>query len=163
MPYDRQKAIAYAHRWAFSRNPAYYDFEYLGGDCTNFISQCIHAGDASMNYTPTFGWYYISLNSRTPAWSGVEFLYNFLTANKGNGPYAVPCRPADIRPGDIVQLSFDGSTYGHSLFVVSAGTPTSEPDNSNILISTHTDNCDYCPLDSWEDVGYRYIHILGAR
>ena len=37
--YDRERAVAYAHQWAYSRNPAYYDFSVLGGDCTNFISQ----------------------------------------------------------------------------------------------------------------------------
>ena len=35
--YDRQKAIQYAEKWAFSRNPKYYNFDAVGGDCTNFI------------------------------------------------------------------------------------------------------------------------------
>ena len=36
--YDRAAAVAYAHRWAFRRNPAYYDYEKIGGDCTNYAS-----------------------------------------------------------------------------------------------------------------------------
>ena len=32
--YDRFRAVAYALRWALSRNPRYYDFEDIGGDCT---------------------------------------------------------------------------------------------------------------------------------
>ncbi|HOA54831.1 MAG TPA: amidase domain-containing protein, partial [Clostridiales bacterium] len=59
-PYDRDKAVRYAHRWAYERNPAYYDFEKLGGDCTNFASQCIYAGSGIMNHTPVYGWYYIN-------------------------------------------------------------------------------------------------------
>ena len=43
-PYDRQAAVAYAHRWAYLRNPAFYNFDKLGGDCTNFASQCLYAG-----------------------------------------------------------------------------------------------------------------------
>ena len=27
IPYDRHAAVAYAHKWAFGRNPAYYDYE----------------------------------------------------------------------------------------------------------------------------------------
>ena len=27
IPYDRAAAVAYAHKWAFRRNPKYYDFE----------------------------------------------------------------------------------------------------------------------------------------
>ena len=41
--YDRRAAVLYAHRWAYGRNPAFYDYEHLGGDCTNFASQCIYA------------------------------------------------------------------------------------------------------------------------
>ena len=40
--YDRNRAVEYAHKWAYGRNPAYYDFEYLGGDCTNFASEVIY-------------------------------------------------------------------------------------------------------------------------
>ena len=65
--YDRGKAVAYAHKWAFGRNPAYYDFEEIGGDCTNFASQCLRAGGGVMNFTPTFGWYYVNAARRAPA------------------------------------------------------------------------------------------------
>ena len=73
--YDREAAVAYAKKWAFRRNPAFYDFSKIGGDCTNFASQCIYAGAKVMNYTPTFGWFYKSANDRTPSWTGVEYLY----------------------------------------------------------------------------------------
>lgn len=46
--YDRAAAVAYAHRWAFRRNPAYYDYEKIGGDCTNYASQCLYAGSGIM-------------------------------------------------------------------------------------------------------------------
>ena len=72
IPYDRKAAVRYAHQWAFSRNPAFYDYEELGGDCTNFASQCLYAGTGVMNFTPTFGWYYIDANQKAPAWTGVE-------------------------------------------------------------------------------------------
>ena len=53
MEYNRANAVAYAKKWAYGRNPKYYDFSDLGGDCTNFASQCIYAGSGVMNYTPT--------------------------------------------------------------------------------------------------------------
>ena len=43
LPYDRAAAVRYAHLWAYGRNPRYYDYESIGGDCTNFASQCIYA------------------------------------------------------------------------------------------------------------------------
>lgn len=35
IPYDRRAAVAYAHQWAYGRNPDFYDYEEIGGDCTN--------------------------------------------------------------------------------------------------------------------------------
>lgn len=49
-PYDRLEAVSYAHRWAYGRNPAFYDYEEIGGDCTNYASQCIYVGTGVMNY-----------------------------------------------------------------------------------------------------------------
>ena len=47
--YDRTKAITYAQNWALKSNPAFYHFGGKGGDCTNFISQCLLAGGGVMN------------------------------------------------------------------------------------------------------------------
>ena len=35
--YDRRRAREYARRWAYGRNPLFYNFTGIGGDCTNFI------------------------------------------------------------------------------------------------------------------------------
>ena len=72
LPYDREAAVFYARKWAYARNPRYYNFDDLGGDCTNFASQCIYAGCGVMNFTPTFGWYYIDINQRSPSWTGAS-------------------------------------------------------------------------------------------
>ena len=53
LPYRREEAEAYARYWAYGRNPDFYDYATIGGDCTNFASQCIYAGTGVMNYTPT--------------------------------------------------------------------------------------------------------------
>ena len=76
--YDRRRAREYARRWAYGRNPLFYNFTGIGGDCTNFISQCILAGCCTMNCRETFGWYYNSSYARTPSWTGVQYLYCLL-------------------------------------------------------------------------------------
>ena len=48
--YNRQKVYEYAKKWAYGRNPKYYNFDPVGGDCTNFVSQCIYSGCGQMNY-----------------------------------------------------------------------------------------------------------------
>ena len=113
-----------------------------------------------MNYTPVTGWYYISLNNRTPSWSGVEFLYRFLVNNRGKGPYAKVVNINEIEIGDVIQLSNDGNRYFHSLLVVDIrGVKTPE----NILIATHTDDSDYRPLSTYNAQYKRYLHIVGTR
>lgn len=155
--YNRQKAVEYAHRWAFSRNPYFYDFENLGGDCTNFASQVIYAGCGVMNFTPTFGWYYISLNSRSPSWTGVNQLYNFLVNNESVGPRGRAVELSEIEEGDIIQLKFsDASTgFDHTPVVVDRGEGT--PDT--ILVAAHTNDSDYRPLSTYNYVNLRPIKI----
>ena len=38
-----------------------------------------------MNYNKNNGWYYINGNKKSPSWTGVEFLFRFLTSNKKEG------------------------------------------------------------------------------
>ena len=159
--YDRERAVEYAHKWALKRNKEYFDFENFGGDCTNFASQVIYAGSGVMNYTPVYGWYYISSYNRAPSWTGVNFLYSFLVNNKGIGPFAERVDIKDVKPGDLSQLSFQGGgNFNHSPFVVQTGSP---PSADNILIAAHTDDQDYYPLTGFEWVDIRFLHIIGVR
>ena len=107
-PYNRNNVIEYARKWAYGRNPQYYNFDNVGGDCTSFASQCIYAGSKIMNYSKQNGWYYINGNNKSPTWSGVEFLHDFLIQNKSVGPYGNEVGQDKIELGDIAQLSFDG-------------------------------------------------------
>jgi len=159
--YNREKAVLYAAKWALKRNPKYYNFDKLGGDCTNFVSQVIFAGAGVMNYTPLYGWYYLNLQKRTPSWTGVNYIYDFLTNNKGSGPFAEQVDAKDIIPGDIVQLSFDGApNYNHSLVVVNKD---SKSDLEKILIATHSDDRYDYPLTNYGWLDIRFLHIIGIR
>ncbi len=158
--YDRQQAVAYAHRWAYSRNPDFYDFSHLGGDCTNFASQCIYAGSGVMNFNPTYGWYYISLNQRAPAWTGVLYLYNFLTQNQSVGPYGREVTIDQVEPGDICQLEIDEGRFQHSPVIVAVGSPATP---ENVLVAAHSADRDYYPIAAYPYVQSRFIHIEGVR
>ena len=158
--YDREAAVAYAHQWAMKRNPQYADFEKMGGDCTNFASQVLFAGGRVMNQTPTFGWYYFGLGNRAPAWTGVQYLYNFLLKNQGLGPFGHEVSVQDARPGDLAQLAFKPGVFSHSPVIVSTG---SQPSLRNIQIAAHSIDSDNRPLSSYQCVGIRFIHIDGFR
>ncbi len=155
LPYDRDAAVAYARRWALGRNPAYYDFQNLGGDCTNFASQCIYAGAGVMNYTPVTGWFYRSASDRTASWAGVRYLYEFLVNNRSVGPYARVVSREEAEPGDIVQLGRSDGTFYHTPVIIAV-----EPE---ILIAAHTYDALDRPLSSYTYAAARFLHIEGVR
>ena len=164
IPYNRDRAIEYARRWALSRNPLFIDFTGRGGDCTSFVSQCLFAGCGVMNYTPTFGWYYISSDNRAPAWAGVDELFNFLTGapqfadvNGGTGPRGIDARAGtDIEIADIIQLQNDMGEFYHSL-IISGFT------DNDILVCAHSDDALDRPISTYNFASLRVIHIEGAR
>lgn len=159
-PYHAEAAVRYARLWAYSRNPRFYDYELLGGDCTNFASQCLFAGARVMDYTPTFGWYYIDANRKAPAWTGVPYLYNYLVRERAAPGPAARVTGADAAvPGDIVQLSFDGIRWAHSPVVVAVGEPRSF---DSILVAAHSEDADNRPLSSYDFQLVRFLHIYGV-
>lgn len=154
--YNRILAIKYAKKWAYKRNPKYYNYDKLGGDCTNFISQCVYAGSKEMNYNNTNGWYYKNANDKSPSWTGVEFLYNFLTTNKQNGPIGTNVPINEIDLADIAQLSFDGQKFSHTVLIVKI-----ESKNSldGIYTSSHTFDSFSRRLSSYTFEKIRFVHI----
>lgn len=155
--YERNKAVEYAKTWAYKRNPKYYNYDKIGGDCTNFVSQCIYTGSKIMNYNK-LGWYYNNANDKSASWTGVEYLYKFLMTNKGVGPYGVDTEIEDLQKGDVIQLSFDGNKFSHSLLIVQ------ESKNiNNILVATHTFDSYGRRISSYKFMKIRYIHIEGVR
>ena len=159
--YDRFAAVEYANRWAYFRNPKYYDFSPIGGDCTSFASQCILAGGAPMNFTPDFGWYYRNLNDRAPAWTGVKFLFNFLVNNKEVGPFGHEVGIDEIEPGDIAQLIIDTQDWQHTPVITSVD--GDRPTFDSVKIAAHSYDCACRPLSSYAISAVRFVHIDGYR
>lgn len=163
IPYNRGRAVEYARRWALSRNPLFLDFTGRGGDCTSFVSQCVFAGCGVMNYTPTFGWYYISSEDRAPAWAGVDEFFDFITgapqfraANGGTGPQGIDVmdgRIIDI--ADVIQLANERGEFYHSL-IISGFT------ENDILVCAHSDDALDRPISTYNYASLRVIHIEKA-
>ncbi len=149
--YDRVKAVEYARRHAFNYNSAYYNFSAIGGDCTNFISQCLHAGGIPMNFS-RYGWYYKTLNDRAPAWTGVNEFWAFALANDDVGVKITPCSLAQVRIGDVIQL-FNGSRFYHTLLVTSVG--------DRVRVSAHDNNSFDVPLSVYGYTSLRCGWVSG--
>ena len=157
--YNREKVLKYAKKWAYLRNPQYYNYENIGGDCTNFVSQCIYEGYNQMNYDKVNGWYYINGNNKSPSWTGVEFLHKFLVKNKGIGPYGKEINQSNVKLGDIAQLSFDGQKFGHTLIIVNVDNKSLE----EIKIASHTFDNYGKSIAEYTFQKVRFIQIEGVR
>lgn len=160
--YNREYAVAYARRWALMRNPLFIDFTGIGGNCTNFVSQCLLAGSSVMDFTPTFGWYYRSPEDRAPAWSGVEQLYDFLTGSgdfanmQPQGPYGMQAQNRNqVEVGDVVQLSNREGDFYHTLII-------SGFSGNDILVCAQSDDALDRPLSSYNYASLRIIHVMGV-
>lgn len=84
--YNRVEAANYATRYALEPNKKY---TYLkpsgedGGDCTNFVSQCLYAGGAPMDHNIIRPWWYdIKQGKGSICWTVAHSLYWYLKVNQ---------------------------------------------------------------------------------
>lgn len=116
--------MRYAPHLGLLPQPRYFNYDGIGGDCTNFASQCLYAGTGVMNFTPIYGWYYLNPNDKAPAWTGVPYFRNFLVRSKPSpGPFAREVSLEEVEPGDFIQLRFDKERFAHTPIVVEVGSP----------------------------------------
>ena len=162
-PYNRMRAVEYARRWALGRNPLFIDFTGIGGNCTNFVSQCLLAGGCVMNYTPDYGWYYISAEDRAPAWSSVEYFFDFLTEtpqflsqNGGEGPFGRVVERPLVEVGDVIQYANASGDWYHTV-IISSVTP------EEIYVCAQSDDALDRPLSSYRFADLRFLHVDGIR
>lgn len=141
--YSIDNAIGYARKYALSYNNQYKDFSNSGGDCSNFVSQCVHAGGIplSLTWRPYF-----------TSWIRVNELYYYLL-RKGLGNKSQSIM--DCKPGSIIQFfSESKGFYSHS------GIITEILSTEDCLYCCHTfDKLDY-PLSEIYPYIYKKIRIL---
>lgn len=157
--YNRNLSVDYALKFAVTRNGEYHDYTNEGGNCTNYVSQCLYAGASVMNYDIN-GWYYLSPQNTSVSWANVEPLYQFITNNKGVGIFGVNAPLEMCGKGDIIQLKFKNkNVFSHCLFV----TKIKEPTPKQIYVCANTRDVKEVPLSFYTYEKYRLIHILGYR
>jgi len=161
--YDRRQAVLYADRHWDRANPEFIEFEV---DCTNYISQCLFAGHAPMNYTGKreSGWWYRGRqNGRelwSYSWSVAHSLESLLRTGRTGLRGELVDTPEQLSPGDVIIYDWDGDgRYQHSVIVTAfdaAGMP---------LVNAHTTNSkhrywDYRDSYAWTpQTVYRFFRI----
>lgn len=157
--YDRLAAVQYAERWWNGENPKYKNFDV---NCTNFVSQCLHAGNAKMRGYPnrSNGWW-MQNNNWSYSWSVANAMTSFLKNSK-NGLRAEKVVDAEqLKPGDVICYDFQGDgRFDHTTFVV-AKDPENMPlvnaqtYNSRMRYWAYEDSSAYTP-----NIKYAFFRIL---
>lgn len=143
--YDRLGAVRYAKNHALFPNPSFKYFEVyetLGGDCTNFISQCLLAGNAPMTYTTDYAWWYnksgtynINDDKWSIPWAVAHSLYWTLKVNQQSGKPGPKGFEVDnvsiLELGDLILYESSNGIIYHSAIITSFS-------NSEPLIAQHT-------------------------
>lgn len=158
--YDRLKAVRYAELWWNRRNP---DYPRVENDCTNFISQCLHAGGIPMWGAPvrSRGWWH-SRTSWSYSWAVANSLRWYLSRS-GNVMKAVEVDSVyKLVPGDVICYDFEGDGHWDHNTLVTSIAPSGSP-----LVNAHTYDArarDWAYTDSpaWtERINYKFFRIDG--
>lgn len=162
--YRREEAAAYADRWWKDGNP---EFETFDVDCTNYVSQCLFAGEAPINYTGKreTGWWYKGFNGTQEwwsySWAVSDSLQRYLSGSRSYGLRAeVVERPEQLMLGDVIQYDWDGNgLYQHSTIVTAFDAGGMPLVNARTVSSRHR-YWDYRDSYAWTDrTVYRFFHI----
>lgn len=146
--YDRKRAVEYALKYALQPNTA---FSFLGahrdggGDCSNFVSQCLMAGRAPMSYDSVAPWWYRGNGGREDSWSHswavAHSLYWCLKARYNKelpGLKALEVNDISLLEiGDIIQYENSMGKIYHSTIITGF---TTDKGGNHPLVSQHSFN-----------------------
>ena len=129
--YNVANAIAYADRYCINYNSAYNSYKGRGGDCANFVSQCLYNGGFPQDST----WYKHSV-----AWINVmkqiahfKQYGSFMNANNGN-----------LLAGNPIYFDWNGdSTYDHATICVGRN------NSGTAILDSHTKDLYHATWNNW--------------
>ncbi len=126
--YDREAAVAYAEQWVGQRNEEWPDYAPYGGNCQNFVSQCLYAGGIPMDVRSpgVWKWYSSTPNAlanqqgRSPSWSAVKDFLDYVEVNGQHGLVALADAPYySGEVGDVIHLAAEEGDWKHTVLITS--------------------------------------------
>ncbi len=161
--YNRAAAVNYAIRYALAPNIEYKYFQINnegGGNCTNFVSQCLKAGGAPMDYNSLRPWWYnMKTDKASIAWAVAHSLYWYLKVNHSEYRNVIRGREVeDIRTlqiGDVIFYENYSNVIFHAAIITSL---VEDYGNRELLISQHTNN--QLNVTYKKSYDYKKVHFL---
>jgi len=143
--YNRVAAMNYAIKYALVPNKDYKYFQSInedGGDCTNFVSQCLKAGGALMDYNNVRPWWYdVKRGKASICWAVAHSLFWYLKINLSINRNRIKGLEVDdiskLEIGDLIFYENYNNIIFHAAIITSF---TEASGNKEPLISQHTFN-----------------------
>ena len=171
IPYNSKAALDYAYTWTgkteLIRNPEYESYDTRGGNCCNFVSQCLLNGGIPFDVVDAvWKWYGGEVDNTeqrtgfSESWTNSEAFYKYCTENVVGMVTDIPQNVYCGRPGDIIQYLNSDGVAKHSAII----TKVIYDDDGNVLdflVSCNTTDKVDAPMESYGYNDFRLIRIIG--
>jgi len=159
-PYDRAAAYDYLMAYCDERNPAWYAYDDVGGNCMNFGSQVLLAGGIPKDEKGDEEWYWDGQNDLDLSWINVGRFYDYCRDNEGFGLVAdTEAGYYTGEVGDVLIVGFAGD-HRHTT-VISHVVKDESGDTVDYLISCNTTNYRDFPASAYYYTFHRLVKIFG--
>ncbi|MBP1903984.1 hypothetical protein J2Z32_000601 [Paenibacillus turicensis] len=175
--YNRQRAVAYANKYAGlawgagndgKYNGKYKNYNHLGGDCTNFASQVLGDPEEGGGFKMRGGWRYNYPNGGTRTWVQTDAFKHFLLHSGygkqiAKGHYEELVKSTDKHPYSVMWELDSGDLIAHVMHndVDHFSIVTGFDHRGYPLVNSHTADRYRAPFDlGWDnETQYLFIHI----
>lgn len=143
------------------RNPEWADFSSSGGNCQNYVSQCLLAGGIPVDPYGDAVWTYGSGEyQRSTSWAGVISFLRYARNNTGFGLVSLPDAPYySGQPGDLIQMGTEESWHH---VVIIRDVVTDEAGNPiDYLINSNTNDMSSYPASLYGYPVFSLTRVIG--
>ena len=158
--YDRSRAVAYSSQWTGSRNEEWDDFSGRGGNCQNYVSQCLAAGGIPMDRQCDNRWMWNGAGNYTASWVGVDDFFAYAAGNQGSGLAAsTDFSYYSGEEGDLICMGSE--TDWNHIVMISQVVRDEQGNTVDYLINSNTSDVKNFPVGAYPNSYQRLIKIFG--
>ena len=158
--YDRVQAVAYSSQWVGRRNEEWDDFTGRGGNCQNFVSQCLFAGGIPMDDQGEERWVWNGAEDYSTSWVGVDDFYAYASGNLGDGLMAsTDSSYYNGEEGDLICMGSE--TDWNHIVMISQVVKDEQGNTVDYLINSNTSDVRNFPVGAYPNSYQKLIKIYG--
>lgn len=158
--YNRDEAVAYSSKWVGRRNEEWSDYTGRGGNCQNFVSQCLLAGGIPMDVQGDSQWMWNGEDDHSASWLGVDAFCNYAANNQGAGLAAsMDVSYYEGTKGDLICMGSEND-WNH-IVIITEVIRDEEGNTVDYLVNSNTADVENFPVGAYPNPHQKLIKIYG--